>query len=220
MKLSERDWDAEFNTIAAAVSGGPLPSVDRIESEKSDPWAVFVSTVISLRTKDEVTLDASERLLEQAPNPKTMLTLSEDAIAKLIYPAGFYRTKAKNLRTIAEIIIDDFGGIVPAKRETLMKLPGVGLKTANLVLSVGFGIPAICVDIHVHRIANRRGWIHTEKPDDSEKALRNILPERWWIPVNRLLVSFGRKICTPVSPWCSECPLSEDCPRQGVERNR
>ncbi len=220
IKSNGRNWDAEFTAVSAALSDVPLPSVDRIKSERSEPWAVLASTVISLRTKDAVTLEASRRLLERAPYPEAILKLSENTVARLIYPAGFYKTKAKNLRDAAGIIIEEYGGKVPSERDELLKLPGVGLKTANLVLSVGFGIPAICVDIHVHRIANRRGWIHTAKPDDSEKALRQVLPEKWWIPVNRLLVSFGQNICTPVSPHCSKCPLAENCPRIGVEKSR
>ena len=215
-----RDWDAEFAAVADAVADAPLPSVDRIEAERSDPWDVLVSTVISLRTKDAVTLAASKRLIEEAPTPEALLALPEERIAALIYPAGFYRTKAGNLLRIAGLLTEKHDGAVPADREALTALPGVGLKTANLVLSVGFGIPAICVDIHVHRIANRRGWIRTSKPDDSEKALRGILPERWWIPVNRLLVSFGQRVCTPTSPRCSICPFGESCPRYGTTRTR
>jgi endonuclease III len=215
-----RDWDAEFRAISDAVSGNALPSVDAIESERPDPWAVLVSTVISLRTKDSVTLNASRRLLDAAPGPEETLSLDEGRISDLIYPAGFYRTKAKNLRAIARMTIEKHDGKVPADRGMLMDLPGVGLKTANLVLSVGFGIPAICVDIHVHRIANRRGWIRTSKPEESEKALRETLPIKWWIPVNRLLVSFGQRVCKPVSPLCSQCPVAGNCPRTDVTKSR
>ncbi len=141
-------------------------------------------------------------------------------MAKIIYPAGFYRTKAANLIRISSILIDKFQGNVPSNKEALLALPGVGLKTANLVLGVGFRIPAICVDIHVHRIANRRAWLTSEKPDITEKILSDILPKRWWIDINRILVSFGQKICTPVSPHCSTCPVAENCPQVGVTRFR
>ena len=198
----------------------PVPSVDDIESDRNDPWDVLVSTVISLRTKDKVTLEASRRLLPVAPGPREYLSLGEAKAADLIYPAGFYRTKAANLAKISRLLLDRHGGGVPDDLDALLALPGVGLKTANLVLSVGFGIPAICVDIHVHRIANRRGWIDTASPDASEQALRDILPRRWWIPVNRLLVSFGQHVCTPASPRCSECPVAPGCPRRGAERHR
>ena len=146
--------------------------------------------------------------------------MGEEKVAKIIYPAGFYRTKAANLIRIARILIDDFQGNVPSNKEALLALPGVGLKTANLVLGVGFRIPAICVDIHVHRIANRLGWLISDKPDLTEKLLSEILPKKWWIDINRILVSFGQKICTPVSPHCSTCPVAADCPRAGVARFR
>jgi len=215
-----RNWDAEIGAIEEAVSAFPLPSVDEIESERSDPWDVLVSTVISLRTKDNVTLEASRRLLPLAPGPCEYLDLGKEKAAELIYPAGFYRTKAANLAKISRILIDSHNGRVPADLQALLSLPGVGLKTANLVLSVGFGIPAICVDIHVHRIANRRGWIQTSTPDASEAALREVLPEKWWIGINRILVSFGQATCTPVSPKCGACPVAVDCPRIGVSRSR
>lgn len=141
-------------------------------------------------------------------------------MARLIYPAGFYRTKAGNLLKIARILNEHYDGAVPSEKNALMALPGVGLKTANLVLGTGFGIPAICVDIHVHRIANRRGWINTPNPDASEAALRLILPQKWWIEANRLLVSYGQTVCTPLSPWCSKCTLPGQCPRNRVERSR
>jgi len=215
-----RDWDSELTAIEAVVRSYPDPSVNEIESVNGTPWGVLVSTIISLRTKDAVTLKSSLNLLSSAENPRELLSLGEAAVAELIYPAGFYRTKASNLVRIAEILIEDYQGKVPPEKEALMNFPGVGLKTANLVLGVGFGIPALCVDIHVHRIANRRGWIHTDKPDITEKLLSAIMPEKWWIPVNRMLVSFGQIICTPVSPHCSTCPVQEGCPRTGVDKHR
>jgi len=215
-----RNWDKELAAIEKVVRSYPEPSVNEIESVNGTPWGVLVSTIISLRTKDAVTLKASLSLLASAPTPRDLLSLGEEKVAGLIYPAGFYRTKAKNMLEIAHILINNYQGKVPPDKETLLSFPGVGLKTANLVLGVGFGIPALCVDIHVHRIANRRGWISSEKPDQSEKLLSRILPEKWWIPVNRLLVSFGQIICTPVSPHCSTCAVAEDCPKVGVHRFR
>jgi len=215
-----RNWDRELASIEAVVRSYPDPSVNEIESINGTPWGVLVSTIISLRTKDAVTLKSSIRLLSSAAGPRELLSLGEEKVAELIYPAGFYRTKAANLIRIADILMEEYRGEVPADKETLMSFPGVGLKTANLVLGVGFGIPALCVDIHVHRIANRRGWISSEKPDLTEKLLSAILPEKWWIPVNRMLVSFGQIVCTPVSPHCSTCPVQEDCPRTGVEKSR
>ncbi|MDF1568824.1 MAG: endonuclease III [Spirochaetaceae bacterium] len=215
-----RDWDGELGAIAALMESIPFPSVNQIESEHSHPWDVLISTIISLRTRDEVTLAASRRLLDRAPDPQCLLELGRDTVAKLIYPAGFYSVKADQMVRLAGILIENHAGGVPCVLDELLALPGVGLKTANLVLGVGFGIPAICVDIHVHRIANRRGWIATEKPDASEAALRAIVPQKWWIDLNKLLVQFGQLVCTPQSPKCSECPISSNCPRIGVTRQR
>jgi endonuclease-3 len=215
-----RDWDRELAAIEAVIRSYPDPSVNEIESINGTPWGVLVSTIISLRTKDAVTLKSSIRLLSSAAGPRELLSLGESEVAELIYPAGFYRTKAANLIRIADILVENYQEEVPADREALMSLPGVGLKTANLVLGVGFGIPALCVDIHVHRIANRRGWISSDKPDLTEKLLSAILPEKWWIPINRILVSFGQIVCTPVSPHCSTCPVQEDCPQTGVVKHR
>jgi endonuclease-3 len=218
----EAEWDARFRLIAEAIGRDYRASVNRIAEgrDRPDPFEVLVSTIISLRTRDEVTFAASERLLRHAPDPAALQELQEAEIGRLIYPAGFYRTKAHNLRAIATILLDQFGGSVPDTLDGLTSLPGVGRKTANLVLGLGFGIPAICVDIHVHRIPNRLGWIETTSPAASEVALMEILPERFWIPVNELLVRFGQKICTPQSPWCSRCPLAEDCRQVGVDRRR
>lgn len=214
------DWDAELSTMTSAVVSAAAPSVNQIGGESPDPWHVLVSTLISLRTRDEVTLSSSQRLLNQAPDIPGLLMLSEDEIAELIYPAGFYKTKARNLRLIAETILVKHNGKVPATLHELRAFPGVGLKTANLVLGVGFGIPAICVDIHVHRIANRRGWISARTPDESEAELRSVLPRKWWIAVNQLLVNYGQQICTPLSPFCSKCPVAGNCPKHGVSKQR
>jgi len=214
------DWDGELGAIRIAVGPDAQPSVEAIREERNSPWDVLVSTIISLRTKDAVTIAASRRLLECAPDAATLADMPEERIAELIYPAGFYRSKAANLRSIAAILVARYGGRVPDERDALMALPGVGLKTANLVLGAGFGIPAICVDIHVHRIANRRGWVATGSPDDTEEALREVLPKAWWIDINRLLVLFGQRICTPLSPRCSACPVADSCPKTGVETQR
>jgi endonuclease III len=220
--LQETDreyWDKVLAVIEDTVTG-TLPSVSEIGRETSDPFRVLISTVISLRTRDEVTFSASMRLFERADTPRDMLALPEEEISRLIYPAGFYRTKAQNIKRICGILQNDFGGAVPGDREHLLSLPGVGLKTANLVLSLGLNIPAICVDTHVHRIANRMGWVKTAKPDDTEKALSHILPEKYWIPINELLVLYGQQICHPLSPRCSVCPATIYCLRNGVERHR
>lgn len=216
------DWDDIFARMEKAVRGGGenLPSVSTIARETDDPFRVLVSTLISLRTKDEVTIAASRRLFSLADTPQAMLTRSQTEIEKAIFPAGFYRIKAANILSISRILIDSYGGLVPSDRELLLKLPGVGVKTANLTLNLGFRIDAICVDTHVHRISNRMGWIETRKPEESELVLEKIMPRRYWIPLNELLVTFGQQICKPISPYCSKCPVSDVCEKRSVERSR
>lgn len=210
------DWDRFFAVLAEAVGGDPVPSVTLI-AEKHDPYRVLASTIISLRTKDAVTLAASARLFKAAPDLAALATLDEESIAELIYPAGFYRVKAGQLKKIAERLKETG---VPGTREALLELPGVGRKTANLVLGLAFAVQAICVDIHVHRISNRLGFIATNHPEESETELEKILPGRYWIPVNTLMVAFGQRVCTPVSPRCSLCPFGAWCPRKGVSSSR
>ncbi|WP_457621534.1 endonuclease III domain-containing protein [Persephonella sp.] len=184
------------------------------------PYQILISTIISLRTKDEVTAEASERLFKLADNPYDMLRLSEDEIAKAIYPAGFYRNKAKTIREISRILVEKYGGDVPDTLDKLLKLPGVGRKTANLVLALSFNKPAICVDVHVHRISNRLGIVNTKTPEETEKQLMEKVPRKYWSKINDLLVAFGQTICKPVSPYCSRCPVAHLCEKNGVERHR
>jgi len=205
--------------MAGAV-GVSLPSVSQIAREKGDPFRILVSTIISLRTKDEVTMEASRRLFRIAPSAKSLAQTPARAIEKAIYPAGFYKTKAKTLREVARRLREEFGGRVPDTVDELLTFKGVGRKTATLVVSLGYGKPAICVDTHVHRVSNRLGLIETKTPDESELALMALLPQKYWIGYNELLVSFGQQICVPVSPKCSVCPLSRSCPRTGVSRSR
>ena len=210
---------SEFTSVLSSM-GKVLPAVSLVAVELQDPFSVLISTVISLRTKDDVTLNASRRLLAKAPDPASMLSLSEDEIAALIFPAGFYKRKAVQIRSIAQILVSEYGGKVPADSALLMQLPGVGIKTANLTLNLGFGIDAICVDCHVHQISNRLGWIDTKTPEESEKVLQTIMPRGFWIPLNELLVSYGQEVCTSVSPKCSLCPEKDSCPKNGVSRTR
>jgi endonuclease-3 len=227
-KWSKQVLDAEAPPVTMAQVGakGPdhAPAVNVIAGETSrDPWAVLVSTVLSLRTKDEVTLVTSQRLREKAPGPAKLRSLSEEAVAALAYPAGFYRTKAASLKKIAEILLEQYGGKVPDDMESLLALPGVGRKTANLVLSEAFGKDAICVDIHVHRISNRLGFFGaagTKDPFETEMALRSILPRKYWKQINSLFVFYGQQICRPVSPHCSRCVIGDHCPRLNVGRSR
>ena len=195
-------------------------SVTKISEEYKSPFHVLVSCVLSLRTKDDVTSEASKRLFEKANTPRELLAIPTSELAKIIYPVGFYRTKAKNLRLICKKLIEKYKEKVPASFDLLMALPGVGRKTANLVLSKGFEIPAICVDTHVHRISNRLGWVKTKTPEQTEKELKRILPKNRWIEINDLLVPFGQKICQPISPWCSKCDVEELCAKNGVSRRR
>jgi endonuclease-3 len=203
------------------LSGG-LPSVSQVAADNhGDPFQVLVSTMISLRTKDEVTYAASQRLFEKASTPAALAALPEKKIEKLIYPAGFYKTKAGHIRETSRRIKKDYNGKVPADRDLLMQFPGVGRKTANLVLNLGFGIDAICVDTHVHRISNRIGWTETKTPEETEMALCKIMPQKFWIPLNELLVKYGQTVCTPLSPYCGSCPLSSRrCEKRGVTRSR
>lgn len=223
MTLDELYFDrifASFRTTLEA-EGKPLPSVSLMALEKQgDPFAILVSTVISLRTKDRVTLEASKRLLKVADSPQKLVRLETEEIEKLIYPAGFYKRKAAQLKNISKDLIERFKGAVPSSSEELLSLPGVGIKTANLVLNLGFGIDAVCVDCHVHEIANRLGWINTKTPEESVKALEEIMPKKYWIPLNELLVSYGQTICLPVSPFCSKCGENEVCPKTGVRKSR
>ena len=191
----------------------------QVEKQRS-PFRILVACVISLRTKDEVTREAAARLLSRAGTPGELAKLSQEEVARLIYPAGFYRTKAAQLLKIAQILLDQYGGQVPATRQALLVLPGVGPKTANLVLGLGYGVPAICVDTHVHRIANRLGLVQARTPKETEQALSKLFPQEHWIALNDLLVPFGQQVCTPISPRCSGCPISTSCPKNGVTRRR
>ena len=222
LELKESYFDnifEEFSKILKDI-GAVLPAVSFEAIDKKDPFCVLISTILSLRTKDNVTLDASERLFQMADNPKDMLLHSEQEISDIIFPVGFYKTKAKRIREISRILIDDFNGHVPSDSKSLLSLPGVGIKPANLTLNLGFDIPAICVDCHVHVISNRLGWIRTKTPEESEKALMKILPKKYWISLNELLVSYGQNICTTVSPKCSICPENMTCSKIGVKHSR
>jgi endonuclease III len=198
----------------------PASVTEVAETRKRDPFLVLVSCIISLRTKDEVTSEASRRLFAVADTPERLRRLSTARIEKAIYPCGFYRNKAQTLREISGQILERFDGEVPDTLEDLLTFKGVGRKTANLVLTLGHGKPGICVDIHVHRITNRWGLVQTKTPDRTEFALRDILPKRYWIPINHLLVIYGQNVCRPVSPRCSQCKLANLCDKVGVTTSR
>jgi endonuclease-3 len=195
--------------------------VDRFARHNGDsPFRILVGCILSLRTKDEVSFPATERLFSRAHDPAGMLRLRAPTIARLVYPVGFYRTKARQIRALSRLLLERHAGRVPETIDELVLLPGVGRKTANLTVTLGFGKPGICVDTHVHRITNRLGWVHTRDPHATEMALREILPRRWWIPINETLVRHGQEVCKPISPICSTCPVAGDCPRRGVTRCR
>ena len=205
--------------LSKQVKGYIVPSVTRI-ARKHDPYQVLVSCILSLRTKDNTTIRASKRLFAVADNPESMLKLTPGRIRELIYPVGFYRNKSRVILGLSRKLIDDYSGRVPSSLEALLELKGVGRKTANLVLGLGFGIPAICVDTHVHRISNRLGWVSTATPEETEFSLWKIIPRSKWIELNTLLVAFGQNLCFPVSPFCSRCSVYKFCRRIGVNKFR
>jgi endonuclease III len=196
------------------------PAVTIVSECDHSPFKILVSCIISLRTKDEVTATASERLFARADTPENMQHVPVDEIASLIYPAGFYRNKARQIREIAQCLVADYGGNVPDSIDELLEFKGVGRKTANLVVTLGFGKPGICVDTHVHRICNRLGYVSTKTPKNTEMALRAKLPAEYWIEINDLLVAFGQNHCYPISPRCTTCRIRLFCPRIGVTKYR
>lgn len=198
-----------------------VPAVTRIsQQENRDPFLVLIGTLLSLRTKDDVTERALSTLTAKARTPQQMIRIPERQIQKLIYPVGFYRTKSRVLVDVSRTLLEKYNGTVPDSMDELLSIKGVGRKTANLVLNEAFGKAGICVDTHVHRISNRMGIVCTRNPHETERALEKVLPLQYWIIYNTLLVTFGQKICKPVSPLCSICPLSHMCRKTGVTRNR
>ena len=185
-----------------------------------DPFLILISTVLSLRTKDTVSLPASLRLFKLATVPEKMILVDLFLLEKVIYPVGFFRQKSFQIHRICQLLLDKYDGAVPSNKEELLALPGVGLKTANLVLSEGFQIPALCVDIHLHRISNRLGLVTTKTPEETEQELQKIIPQKYWIQCNELFVMWGQNQCVPLSPFCSTCPFKKSCPKIGVKKSR
>lgn len=212
--------DLVVQTLRQSVTEMELPIVTEISQNRRSPFEVLIATILSLRTKDEVTRAASIRLFEKAHTPHQMLNLDHSVIAKLIYPAGFYKTKAKTILDISRVLISDYDGRVPDDLDALLNLKGVGRKTANLVMTLGYGKLGVCVDTHVHRISNRIGYVETKTPEQTEMVLRAKLPKQYWIQYNDLLVTWGQNVCKPISPICSKCAISEYCNRVGVARSR
>lgn len=200
--------------------GWDVPVVSLIAQESKDPYRVLISTLLSLRTLDQTTGPAAQRLFALADTPLAMVQLERQTIEQAIYPVGFYRNKAAQVLTISQRLLDEFDGRVPDDIDVLTTFTGVGRKTANLVLAEGYGIPAICVDTHVHRISNRWGYIRTKNVLDTEMALRKKLPRAYWLAYNPSLVALGQHRCKPTSPMCSQCPVLQVCQRVGVQRSR
>lgn len=212
--------DTVMERLRAAAPTWNAPVVTLMAKQNRSPFHVLLGCLLSLRTKDETTAQAVERLFALGETPETLARVPLKTLEKAIYPVGFYRTKARRIREICRLLLERHGGQVPSQLEALLELPGVGRKTANLVVAKGFGLPAICVDTHVHRITNRWGYLRTRTPVETEFALRKCLPEEYWIEINDLLVAFGQTICKPISPRCSACPVHEFCARRGVHRSR
>lgn len=208
---SREEWDWFMSRVRLAVDGTPELSVTAQGRITSDPYRVLVATLISLRTRDEVTGAVARRLFALASDPAAMVELGVDAISRAIFPANYYPTKAERIVGVSRLILDRHGGRVPSSMDELLALPGVGRKTANLVLIEGYDLDAICVDTHVHRIPNRFGLVTTRDPARTEDVLRARLPVEYWKEINRVLVPFGQAVCTPVSPRCSACPLAARC---------
>lgn len=218
--MTNRSIHRVMRTLERFVRQWKVPVVTAYAEANDPPFKLLISTVLSLRTKDEVTEAATGRLFALAQTPQTMLKVSAAKIERAIYPVGFYRTKAQTILGICGALLERFDGRVPNDLEALLTLKGVGRKTANLVVTLGFRSDGICVDTHVHRICNRWGYVAAKTPNDTEMALRAKLPKQYWIPINDWLVAFGRNLCTPISPHCSRCPIHTACKRVGVGRTR
>lgn len=207
--------------LRETVAGFPLPLTDvMIQEFGKDAYIILISCLLSLRARDVVTIHVCRDLFARIRGPHELLALSVEELEKIIYRTGYYKNKAKVLRNVSKLLIDQHNSTVPSTSEELLALPGVGIKTANLVLGLAFDQPAICVDTHVHRISNIYGIINTKTPEQTEEALRKVLPRKYWIEWNTLLVMLGQNLCTPPRPKCSQCPIAYVCPRIGVEKSR
>ena len=211
-----------MRAIGRAIKGVDLPAVEKISAAQAeDPFHILIATLLSARTQDATTHAATTRLFDVASTPRAVARLAVRDIEKLIYPVGFYRTKAEHVKACAQMLVDRFGGKVPQTMEELVTLPGVGRKTANLVLILAFkSRQNICVDIHVHRISNRLGWVTTRAPEETEHALYMATDRRWWPLINLYLVTWGQHVCRPVNPRCGDCVVAGNCPRIGVKRRQ
>lgn len=206
--------------LTRQISGLHVPVLDNMVAADRDPFKVLVACILSLRTQDSTTEKASERIFRLASTPEAMAKVPVRDIKKAIYPVGFFRVKAERIKELSHDLVVKYGSKVPDKIEELLKLKGVGRKTANLVVTLGYDKPGICVDTHVHRITNRWGYVRTKTPEETEFALRKKLPRQYWKEINGFLVALGQCICRPLSPLCSKCALAGYCERVGVVRSR
>ena len=218
--MKDNEIHRAIKILKKDVEKWEIPAIGVVAERTRDPFKILISCILSLRTKDATTAAASDRLFSLAENPADMLKLSVASIERVIFPVGFYRRKARNIKEISSALIKDYHSRVPDEIDDLLKLKGVGRKTANLVVTIGYNKDGICVDTHVHRISNRWGYIHTRTPEKSEEALREKLPKRYWKGYNDLLVIFGQNLCKPVSPLCSQCNIAIYCDRREVGKSR
>lgn len=214
MNKSQKNIDK----IIQALKDANLPQRDFVKMMETfhDPFKVLICCILSLRTNDLTTYPCSLRMLEIGTKPEDFINVDVETLAKAIYPVGFYKNKAQQILDISRDLVENYGGKVPASIDELVKFKGVGRKTANLVMAKGFDIPAICVDVHVHRISNRLGWVKTKTPEETEMALRKLLPEKYWLDINTILVTFGQNLCRPTKPMCEKCPVAEFCESRGT----
>ncbi len=218
--MNLKEFIKTWPVLTKQVRSLRIPWVDQVSSKDRDPFKILISCILSLRTQDKTTGEASQRLFRMAQTPEALSKLAVEKIQKAIYPVGFYRVKAQRIRDLSRKIEEKYNGKVPVTIEELLTLKGVGRKTANLVVTLGYDKPGICVDTHVHRITNRWGLIKTKNPAQTEFALREILPVRYWKKLNGYLVAFGQGVCKPISPLCSQCKIRPSCARVGVGRSR
>jgi len=218
--VKEREIHQAIRNLRREVPKWKTPIVTLIAESRQSPFHILISCILSLRTQDNTTSQACRRLFALAQTPEQMLGLSVKTIEKAIFPVGFYRIKAQNIREICKVLKENYSEKVPDDIDELLKLKGVGRKTANLVVTLGFRKPGICVDTHVHRISNRWGYVKSKNPEKTEFALREKLPKKYWLEYNDLLVSFGQHLCRPISPVCSQCPVEKYCDRVGVKTHR
>jgi endonuclease III len=218
--MKKVDISKIYAILKKEVINYKVPVVDLIEIQTQDPSKVLIATILSARTKDETTVQACKKLFQKVKKISDLNKLTQKQLEKLIYQVGFYKTKAKHLKQLPNTLKKEFNNKLPDTVEELIKFPGVGRKTANLVVTIGFKKHAMCVDVHVHRISNRLGYIKTKNPLETEMTLRKKLPKKYWANYNSILVAFGQNLCRPINPWCSKCPIIKHCSRIGVKNNR